>query len=227
RPAGDLETNAGRQIGFDQAGNDVHGRLLSGDHQVDAGGTRFLRQPDDVPLHLFSHHHHEVAELVDEKDNVRHAAGDMAALLPFEGADAAVYFIPPQLVVTGDIPNARPAQEIVTLLHLVDSPGQNRLGFLHVLDDRVHQVGNFAVVNQLHHLGIDHDHADLVGPAGHEHAEDDRIEANRLTGAGTAGDEQVRHLRQVVNQRPAFGVFAQEQRELRLGRLFAGGLNHF
>ena len=34
-----------------------------------------------------------------------------------------------------------------------------------------------------------------------------------------AGDEQVRHLGQVVNQRPAFGVLAKEQRDLALGDL--------
>ena len=62
---------------------------------MDARGTRFLRQPDDVTLHLFSHHHHEVAELVDKEDDMWHTAGDMPAFLLFDGTDAAVYFIPP------------------------------------------------------------------------------------------------------------------------------------
>src|SRR5205814_8086616 len=35
------------------------------------------------------------------------------------------------------------------------------------------------------------------------------------------GDEQVRHLRQVVDQRPALGVFAEKERHLQLGGTLA------
>ena len=83
-----------------------------------------------------------------------------------------------------------------------------------------------AVINQLDHLGVDHDHADLVGASSHEHAQDDRIEADRFAGARSPGDEQMRHFRQVVNERPAFGIFAKEQWELGLGHFLANRLDH-
>ena len=49
--------------------------------------------------------------------------------------------------------------------------------------------------------------------------EDDRVQADRLAGAGAAGDQQVRHVGEVVDERPAFAVLAEEERELRLGDL--------
>ena len=85
----------------------------------------------------------------------------------------------------------------------------------------MHQVRHLAVLGQFEHLRVDHDHLDLVGPARHEQAEDDRVHAHRLAGAGAAGDQQVRHLGQVVDERLAFGILAQKQRQLRLGDLAA------
>src|SRR5262249_12872335 len=58
---------------------------------------------------------------------------------------------------------------------------------------------------------------------GHEHAEDDGVHAHRLAGPGAAGNEQVGHLGQVVDQRPALGVLAQKERHLHLGDFLAGG----
>ena len=63
-------------------------------------------------------------------------------------------------------------------------------------------------------LRVDHDHLHFVGPAGHQHAEDDGVQADRLAGAGGAGDEQVRHVGQIVDQRLALAVLAEEERHL-------------
>ncbi len=69
--AGDLETDPGRQIGLDDAGDDVDRRPLGRHDQVDAGGTRFLREPLDEEFDFLAGGHHQVRELVDDHDDLR------------------------------------------------------------------------------------------------------------------------------------------------------------
>ncbi len=52
RAAGDLERDPGRQVRFDQAGDDVDRRLLRGEDQVDAHRPALLGEPNDVLLPL-------------------------------------------------------------------------------------------------------------------------------------------------------------------------------
>ena len=70
-----------------------------------------------------------------------------------------------QLVVDAEVPHAGARQQLVALFHLVDGPGEDRLGLAHVGDDRVHQVRQLAVAAELDHLGVDHEHADFVRAA--------------------------------------------------------------
>ena len=66
------------------------------------------------------------------------------------------------------------------------------------------------VVNlHLDHLGIDHDEAKLLRGEAVEHAGDDGIDADALAGAGGAGDEAVRHLREIGDDRVAVNVLAE------------------
>ena len=69
--AGDLEADAGRQVGLDDAGDDVDRRPLRRHDQVDAGGARLLREPLDQELDLLAGGHHQVGELVDDDDDLR------------------------------------------------------------------------------------------------------------------------------------------------------------
>src|SRR5690606_15979665 len=52
-------------VGLDEAGEYVHRRTLGSEHEVDAGGTRLLRDTRDQLLDLLAHHHHHVGEFVD------------------------------------------------------------------------------------------------------------------------------------------------------------------
>ena len=66
-----LEADAGRQIGLDDAGDDVDRRPLGRHDQVDAGRARLLRQPLDQELDLLAGGHHQVGELVDDHHDLR------------------------------------------------------------------------------------------------------------------------------------------------------------
>ena len=108
-----------------------------------------------------------------------------------------------QLVVDADVPHAGAGQQVVPLLHLLHRPAEDRLGLPHVGHHRVHQVRQALVGAELDHLRVDHQHADLVGPAGHEHRDDDRVQADALARARAAGDQQVRQRGQIDDQRVA------------------------
>ena len=48
-----------------------------------------------------------------------------------------------------------------------------------------------------------------------EHARDERVDADALAAAGGAGDEQMRHLREIGDDRLAVNVLAERERDLR------------
>ena len=69
------ERDARREVGLDEAGDDVHRRPLRGEQQVDADGAGHLRQACDGLLDLVARHHHQVGEFVDDDDDVGQRLG--------------------------------------------------------------------------------------------------------------------------------------------------------
>ena len=67
----------------------------------------------------------------------------------------------------------------------------------------------------LDHLGIDHDEAQLIRREPEEHARDERVDADALAAAGRARDEQMRHLREIGDDRFAVNILAEREREFR------------
>src|SRR5690242_2929575 len=118
-------------------------------------------------------------------------------------------------------------EELVTLFHFVHGPGQDRLGFAHIGDDRVHQVWEFAVAAELDHLGVDHEHADFIRAAAHEHRNDDRIEAHALASARAARDQKVWQRREIDSHRIAGDVFAKVDGDLHLFGTAVRFFDHF
>ena len=110
RPRVDLgghrERDPAREVGLDQAGHDVDRRPLRGEDHVDARGARLLGEPDDRVLDVLALAHHQVGELVDDDDDVRHP----------------VFGIDPGLVERADVAGGRAGQPPVARLHLVDRP---------------------------------------------------------------------------------------------------------
>ena len=118
-----------------------------------------------------------------------------------------------------------PGQQVIPLLHLLHRPGEDRLGLAHVGHHGVHQVRQALVRAEFDHFRVDHQHADFVGPAGHEHRDDDRVQADALARARPAGDQQVRQRGQVDDHRVARHVLAQEDGDAHLLRLAVGLLH--
>jgi hypothetical protein len=78
---GDLEGEAGGEIGLDDAGEHIHRGPLGGQNQVNAGGPRHLRQAGEGHLHIPGGHHHQVGQFVDDDDDVGQRAGRLFTLL--------------------------------------------------------------------------------------------------------------------------------------------------
>ena len=172
---GDLEGNSGRKIGFYQAGDHVDGGFLRGQHQVDADRAALLRQADDVALDFLGGGHHQIGQLVGHYDDVWHVQGDLAAFLVVLGLDTFHEFLFAQLVVDADVADSGAGEEVVSLFHFIDRPGQDGLGLAHVGNDRVHEVRQGFIWAEFDHFGVDQEHANFIGPAGHEHGNDDRV----------------------------------------------------
>ena len=64
---------------------------------------------------------------------------------------------------------------------------------------------------ELEALRVDHDHPHVVGRRAVEDAREHRVEADRLAGAGRAGDQQVRHRREVGHERLAVNGLAERE----------------
>ena len=123
--------------------------------------------------------------------------------------------------------NAGTCQECIAFLHLVDSPSKNRFGFSHVDYHRMHQMRQASVAAKLHHLWVDHQHADFVRSPSHQYRRDDRVQTHTLTGTGSASDQQVWQARQVYRQGLTRNVFTEEQRNLLLPDLRTALFDHF
>ena len=110
---------------------------------------------------------------------------------------------------------ARPARHgAVALLHLAHHPLERDDRLLRVGDHRRQQVRDAVVDRQLQHLRVDHDEAAGIGPVAVQQRQDHGVDADRLARPGGAGDQQMRHARQVGDHRRAADVLAQDQRQL-------------
>ena len=70
-------------------------------------------------------------------------------------------------------------------------------------------MGNAVVDAQLHHLGVNHEQAQVVGCISEQETVDNRINTDRLTRTRCAGNEQMGHSRHVADNRLPFDIFAQ------------------
>ncbi len=139
-----------------------------------------------------------------------HRAGDLLALL-LRLADA--------LVEAVDVAHAHLGHLAVAVLHLAHGPFERDHRLLRVGDDGGEEMRDAVVDGKLQHLGVDHDQAAFLRGHAVEDRQDHGVDRHRLAGAGGAGDEQMRELGDVGDDRLAVDGLAERERELRLGLL--------
>ena len=169
---------------------------------MDPDGTRLLGEPDHGVLHRLRRDHHQVGELVDHDEDVRERR--LAAL-----AEGAIRLV--------DVAGAHRREALVAALHLREAVGEDGARLLRARDDGREQVRHRLEVAELDPLRVDEDQAHVVGRRAQEDRREERVEAARLARAGRAGDEQVRHPREVGPDGGAGDVLAEPDRD-RAGR---------
>ena len=163
-----------------------------------------LGDPDHGVFHVPGRDHHQVGQLVHDHQQVRvRQVGALAARRRGELARAD------RLVEVVDVPEPRRGQVVVAPVHLPDHPAQRLGGLLRAGDDRRDQVRDALVVRQLHPLRVDQDHSHVVRGGPQQNRRDQAIHACGLARSGTASDKQMRHLREVGDDRGALDVLAQ------------------
>ena len=225
---GDLERDPGREIRLDRAGDDVdRGALRRQDH-VQPGRAGHLREALHGALDILAGDHHQIRHLVDDDHHERQRlqlellglVDGLAALLVVAGMDGASELLALALglaharIVAVDVAHAELRHFLVALLHLAHRPFERDHGFLRIGDDRGEQMRDAVIDRQLEHFRIDHDQPALVRPQPIEQTQDHGVDGDRLARAGGAGDQQMRHAREIDDHRLAADGLAETERQL-------------
>jgi len=161
---------------------------------VDAGGARHLRQPYQAVFGLLGGRHHQVGQFVHQQHDAR------------QGRLTAAFHL---FVVGQQIARVGFFQQAVAAVHFHQHPAQRGQHALELHFHPPQQVRQAVETHQLDHLGVEHDQPQIVGRVVEHQAGGQRGDAHRLTRTGGAGDEHVRHARQVCHHRLAGDVLAQ------------------
>ena len=213
-----LEGDAGRNIGFNQAGNHVYARPLGGQNQVDARRARLLCDAGDQFFDFFARRHHQVGKFVHHHDDKRQffqrfgivgreaeGVADFAAV-----CGLFAYF----LVVAREVAYAQMAHQAVAFFHFVHTPGQRVGGQAHVGYHRREQVRDAFVNAQFQHFRVDHNHAHVVGRGLEQHGQNHGVHAHGFARTGRTGHQEVRRAGKVGDDGLAGDVLPQREREL-------------
>ncbi len=200
-----LERDPGRDVGLDEAGDDIHRGALGRENEVNTGCPRLLGDTGDQLFHLLADDHHHVGEFVHH----HHYVGQFFQLRRhlIHGVTRTPQGIPQGLalggrgqhlvVVTLEVAHPDRGHQLVATLHLADAPAQGVGGILHVGDHLGQQMGDTFVDREFQHLGVDHDEAQIVRRRLVEHGDDHGVDPHRLARASGTGHQQVGHLGQV------------------------------
>ena len=188
---------------------------------MDTGGSSELRDALNGGFHVSRGDHHEVGELVDDHEQVR--VWVQRALQPGLGLNLSGGH---RLVEVVDVLEAVVRQVVVARVHLLDDPFEGLGGLLGVGDDGRDEVRDALVDGEFHALGVDEDHAHLLGRRTHHDRRDHGVDEGGLTGTGLAGHQHVRRLGQVGDDVAAFDVLADADDERVMIAARSSGAQH-
>ena len=120
---------------------------------------------------------------------------------------------PERPVRLGQVARAHDRQPLVAALHLGDDVVEDGRRLLRARDDRRQEVRDRLVEVELDPLRVDQDHPHVLGRRAEQDRRQQRVDAARLAGARRAGDQEVRHPREVRPDGVARDVLAEPDRE--------------
>src|SRR5208283_1595980 len=205
------ERNPRREVRLDQSGNHIHRRPLRCQNQVDPHRARHLRQSRDRLLNIVRVHHHQIRQLVNDDDQIGkrlvlallHILKQRKRLLLLEGP-----------VVLVDVPHPALRQQLQPVLHLPRRIPQHIRRHLRIRYHRRDQMRNPLVQIQLQPLRIYQHHLHFVRRRLVQNRHHQRIDEHALARARRAGNQQVRHRRQIRHPDPPVQISPHRQRQL-------------
>ena len=160
-PTRHLEGHAGGEVRLDDTRQDVDTRPLGSKHEMDARGTRHLRQALKRLFDLLRRGHHEVGEFVDHDDDIRqHLPLDLFAfrlarlLLEAEGPFTLGELLAGLLIELIDVADARRGHHLIPLFHLTYDALQRSCSALRARHHVGDQMWNPVINRQLEHLRV-------------------------------------------------------------------------
>ena len=200
---GDGKGDTGGKVGLDQPRHNISTGALGCQDQVDASGARHLCQATNLALNVIGGGHHQVGQLVDNEDNVGQRRQRFLPLAALGG----------QGIIRIQVTHTHRLEELVTVIHLQEEPGQRTHHLIDFDDHLAQQMGNAVIALQLDHLGIDHDKAQRLRPITHEQADNNGIDTDGFTRPRRASDQHMGRTGNVHHNRRARGVTPQRHRQ--------------
>src|SRR5208282_1738481 len=206
----DAERDPRGEVCLDQAGDDIHRRPLRGEHQMNADGSRHLRQPGDGLFHIVAIEHHQISQLVDDDDDLWNGSFIGGRFLAEEAGRVVE-----QAVIAVNVADAFRGEQFKPALHFADGVAQRIGGEFRFGDDGRIEVRNAFVIAEFEALRV-HQHQPhflwrRLVQDGHDHG----VDGHALARTGRAGDEQVRHAGEIGSGDASVDVFAHGDGELR------------
>ena len=227
----DAKRHAGREVGFDNAGNHVYGRTLGGHNHVNAGRPRHLGQSLHAAFNIFAGDHHQIGHFVDDDDDIRHGLklerlcliDRLAGFFVIAGHDctgrglAGGFKLGDFFIVAGHAPHAERGHRAVARFHFAHGPFQRDNRFFRIRHHRGEQMRRAVIDRQLEHFRVNHDELTLLRRQRVHDRQDHGVNADGLTRAGGTRDEQMRHLGQISDKWLPANIFAHRHRQPGLG----------
>ena len=164
-----------------------------------ARGPGHLSQTADRLFHIFWCKKHQVSQFIDHG----HDPGQIFAAAHL-----------PVTVIVVQVACADPGKLLVTLLHFIDEPMQHTNDTLGFGLDFAVEMGHIVIAPHLYALGVNHNHTECQRRVLKEQACSQRVNADRLARPGRAGNEQMRHLGQVGDDRLTSHTFPESQHQV-------------
>ena len=173
---------------------------------------------------------HQIRQLIDDDDDIWHLVRNLQLIFTRNldltggassrepGVAGALFSIGILLVgvflflrshiETHNVAHANARKNFVTTLHLIDQPAQCEHHFFWIDHYREREMRQRTIRLKFDHFRVNDHQTQLVRGETKEHAGDQGIDTNTLPTASGTGDQQMRHLRQVGNDRFAVNIFA-------------------
>ena len=146
---GNSESDPRRDIGLDQACYNICGRPLGRNDQMHPGCSCLLCQTTDRFFHLRFGDHHQISQLVDYDDDLRHHQILIAPLL--------YYFI-----IACHFPHAFFCKSPVPVIHLCHRPVESSCSLGRLCHHRYQHMRDPVIVGKFHHFRVDQNQLDFI-----------------------------------------------------------------